>query len=633
MTRHTAVTLPLTQMEAQPPDVRSLSESKRDALIIKTLLVDGHWMVVCRYGDPVWLLDGCTSNTPDSEKCVDFSRLPVPFQSVMKAIIYRYLRRGRIGQKRPTGSTLRGFFKAAIPFLRHLDSLNLKSLCSVTSMICGSYAEVCKVQKRKTRDNISKPISSTYLMKRFSAVEALYELSQYTLDPMRQHPWEDTSAATMAGLTGSNSTRNQESKTPLIPDETFCTLFQTAFQLVENGTFLLDLRDTLSSAIAGWRGRPAGTVLHAKNRHLAAHGWKRGLAEFKQEIISLRTACYIVLASTSGCRNHELANLQSGAHHRTKDDEGTIYHWMRSRSEKTDAGDHDWMIPEAGVRALRVMERWAEPYQTMVAAELAKLRQNNPHDPEITKVQQHLHTLFLGMDPKRGNQVRTLCIRRWNITLLNFAKKCGLEWDLASHQFRRKFANYVAHSRFGDLRYLREHFAHWSMDTTLTYAMDQGWGQHLDIELYDDIQSEFDGIKLEVVDSWLVDNSLGGGLGRAIKLWQRDPVNLAIFKSHTSLVRSIAESTAIRSNGHAWCTADKGGCVGNNFDRTRCSGCDHAVIGRVHTNVYQRLYDNLNDLLDCHDIGDSGRARVQRDLVHCREVFVQLGYDPVKSSV
>ncbi|WP_204311027.1 hypothetical protein, partial [Stenotrophomonas maltophilia] len=79
-------------------------------------------------------------------------------------------------------------------------------------------------------------------------------------------------------------------------------------------------------------------------------------------LLDLRTASYIILASTCGCRNHELANVQSGAHHRTQDDEGTFYHWMRSRSDKTDAGIHDWMIPEAAVRALRLMERWAAPY-------------------------------------------------------------------------------------------------------------------------------------------------------------------------------------------------------------------------------------------------------------------------------
>ncbi len=357
-------------------------------------------------------------------------------------------------------------------------------------------------------------------------------------------------------------------------------------------------------------------------------GWQGNLRAFSKALIDLRTACYIILASTSGCRNHELANVQSGAHHRTQNDEGTVYHWMRSRSEKTDVGTHDWMIPEAAVRSLRMMERWAAPYQAQLTTEIVQRRRVNPYDPQIAEAHKHRHALFLGAEPKRGNQVRTLCNDNWNKYLKAFAKDCGLTWNLASHQFRRKFANYAAHSRFGDLRYLKEHFAHGSLDMTLGYAMDDSWGQHMDLDLYADIQGELEDIKLRVVDKWLADDSLAGGYGHALKQWQREPQNLLIFKDHASMLKSIAESTAIRSNGHAWCTADNDACVGNTLERTRCGNCNHAVIGRGHAPIYQRLYDDLKGLLHCPDIGEGGRQRVERDLNRCREVLAQLGVGP-----
>jgi hypothetical protein len=201
-------------------------------------------------------------------------------------------------------------------------------------------------------------------------------------------------------------------------------------------------------------------------------------------------------------------------------------------------------------------------------------------------------------------------------------------WNLASHQFRRKFANYAAHSRFGDLRYLKEHYAHWSLDMTLGYAMDDSWGQHLDLDLYADIQTELEDVKLGVVDKWLNGGALAGGYGRSLKHWKRDPQNLLIFKDHASMLKSIAESTAIRSNGHAWCTADNDGCVGNTLERTRCSSCAHSVISTSHAPIYQRLYDDLKGLLRCEDIGEGGRQRVKRDLNRCRDVLVQLGMPP-----
>jgi hypothetical protein len=623
MSTSNATTLPWASIELQPGDIRELPEGDREVLIVSAIHVDGHWVILSRYRDNVWQLEGLTSNVPINMRNLDFNRVPAEFVAVMKALLFRYLRRGRAGQKRPVATTLRNVFENVLPFLRYINALKLGHLGAVTPMVCRNYVAECR-DIRQTRRNRGQALSSAALERRFIAVEALYELSQYTNDPIPRQPWPDTSARALAGRA---SLQSEAGKTPLMPDEVFCTLFEKAYEQVQGGKALLDLRDILDSVSVGRKGYNR-TVQDAKGRELAARGWEGGLDAFNQAIKNLRTASYIVLASTSGCRNHELANVNGGAHHRTEDDEGTVFHWLRSTSTKTDTGIHDWMIPEIAVRVLRLMERWAKPYQAMIVAEIAERRKLNSSDPQIARAQEHQHALFLGVAATKRNQVRTLSGSTWNICLKTYAKNCGLNWVLASHQFRRKFANYAAHSQFGDLRYLREHFAHWSMDMTLGYAMDQDWGQHLDIDLYEDIQSELEDIKSDVVGTWLGDNPVTGGYGRSIKHWQREPANLAIFKSHASMVTSIAESTAIRSNGHAWCTADDDRCVGNTMERTRCGDCNNAVIGTVHVGIYQRLYNNLKGLLNCNDIGDGGRQRVLRDLDRCRQVLMQLGYDP-----
>ncbi|WP_412071459.1 hypothetical protein [Pseudomonas sp. FEN] len=51
---------------------------------------------------------------------------------------------------------------------------------------------------------------------------------------------------------------------------------------------------------------------------------------------------------------------------------------------------------------------------------------------------------------------------------------------------------------------------------SLGYAMDDSWGQHLDLDLYADIQGELEDIKLSVVDTWLGDVPLAGGYGHAL---------------------------------------------------------------------------------------------------------------------
>lgn len=613
--------LPFATITAQPGDVRGLSDSERDKLIISANQVDGHWVIISRYCDDVWYLTGFPKNVAISDRRIDFDTVPPVFRQVVKAVFYRYLRRGRDGSDRPRGATITGLFTGLSPFLRHLDGLKLSQLGSVTPMIAATYVTACEAHLQPRN---GKPLSAEGLHSRYKAVEALFELSQYTEDKLPQHPWPETSAGAMSGTLGTP----KGVKTLLIPDDAFCILFEEAHQQVERGKLLLDMRDDLDSIAskAGFQNR--FDVIRSKNQHLREMGWEGGLRKYNKSLLDLRTACYIVLASTSGCRNHELANLQSGAHRRTEDDDATIYHWMRSKSEKTDEGIHDWMIPEAGVRALRVMERWATPYQAMISDEIINRRLINAQDPQITEARAHRNSLFLGFYPKEDNRVRTLSNAGWDGLLKAFAKDCGLKWKLSSHQFRRKFANYAAHSRFGDLRYLKEHYAHWSLDMTLGYAMDESWGQHLDLDLYAEIQDELEDIKLGIVDGWISDESLAGGYGRAIKGWQRESENLLIFKDRASMLKSISESTAIRSNGHAWCTADNDGCVGNTLECTRCSGCDHSVIGSIHGPIYQRLYDDLKGLLNCKDIGEGGRQRVERDLNRCRNVLVQLGMPP-----
>ncbi|WP_253756907.1 integrase [Pseudomonas fluorescens] len=609
--------------DTQPGDVRGLPESERNALIISATQVDEQWVVLSRYADNVWQLVDIASNVPASHKRLDFGKVPGSFRAVMKAALYRYLRRGISVGRRPKGMTLRILLNDVKPFLQYLEALNIYHLTEVTPLICTSYAAACKAH-RQTHRTEGKPLSQEWLLKRFRAIEALHELSQYTNERMPQAPWPETSATEMSGLIGSI----HGGKTPLIPDDVFCIIFERAYQQIERGQQLLDLQDALQPLAAQQNVLPAYSISRKKRFYLRNLGWESGLRAFNRALRDLRTACYIVLASTSGCRNHELANVQSGAHHRTQDDEGTIYHWMRSQSNKTDTGTHDWMIPAAAVRALRLIERWSLPYQAMIAEEIARRRRANPLDPQIAEAQKHRHALFLGLFPSADTKVRTLSNCSLNTYLKEFAKDCGLNWNLATHQFRRKFANYAAHSRYGDLRYLKEHYAHWALDMTLSYAMDDSWGQHLDLELYADIRGELEDVKLGVVDSWLGDEPLAGGYGIALTQWRREPENLLIFKDHASMLRSISESTAIRSNGHAWCTADNDGCVGNTLERTRCGNCNNAVIGRGHVAIYQQLYNNLKELLSCRDIGEGGHQRIVRDLTRCRDVLAQLGVAP-----
>lgn len=610
-------------LQTQPADVASLAHDERDTVIISTRVVEGEHVVVSRYGDDRWLLVGQPTNKPPSEQTLNFGGVAPAWRATMKAIVYRYMRRGREGQRRPSTRSVVKLFRDARPFLQHLDSLSITRLADVTPMVCAVYVDACK--RHCQPKGAGKPLKAASLGHRFGAVEALHELSQHTGDPMVAHPWPGTSATHQAGLTGRGSGYRGGS-TPLMPDEVFTALFQRAWSLVEKADALLDVRDELALLRqASGLDTITGVMGTAERRYVRSRGWA-GTSEFRAGLLELRTACYIVVASLSGCRNHELAFIEAGACYSTEEsdreeNETQTYWWMRSQSTKTGEGRTEWLVPPAAVTALKVMERWAAPYQAMLEAEIAERRAADPLDTEIAEAQRHQRALFLAATPQKRNQVRTMSGQMWNLSLKAFARKCGLGWDLASHQFRRKFANYAARSQFGDLRYLRAHFKHWSMDMTLGYALNESQ----EMALYAEIQGELGDIKAGVVDGWMrADAALAGGYGRNIVSW-RGSQAVTIFKDHRQMVRSLADSTAIRSNGHAWCTADDNLCVGNDLERTRCSDCGNAVIGVEHAPLYSGLFNHLKEVLDCDDIGEGGLNVVRRDMDRCRKVLVALG--------
>lgn len=603
--------------EAQPANASEFEQPRRAMLVVSIARVDSSWIVLSRFGDDIWQLLPTTSNTRLGRSKLDFNRIPEPLRETWKECFYRYMRRGL--RKRTVSSTIRDRFQHSVVFAEFLQRLNISSLSQVTPFVASAYIQ----WRRDYRAQGGKRISQTSLVSSLTAVETLYEVSQHTKDPMPNHPWPETSASHIAGMTGAQAASRRGGRTPLIPDEVLSRLFTAAWSRVANADRLLDLRDGLQQIESEHGSRlSVSRINQIQIAYLEAQGFSGGCSLIRTDLALLRSACYIVLASLSGCRNHELSFLKNGACYSTQDEDGNTYWWMRSQSTKTDEGHTEWMVPEAAVRAISIMERFAKPLQDILSAEVDRRRAANPSDIEIAEALRHTDALFLGKLTVKA-RVRTLSQHAWSKALTEFCKVHDIKWTLASHQFRRTFANYAARSQFGDLRYLKEHFKHWSMDMTLGYALNQSQ----EVALYLDILQELDVVKEGVASIWLDPGEpLGGGYGKNLMAW-RSSGAIAMFRSHAHMVRSIAASTAIRSTGHSFCTADDNQCVGNDLEPTRCgSGCSSGVVGRVHANIYQGMYEHLREVSQCADIGPSGKARVERDLARCRSVLNDLGY-------
>ena len=184
-------------VESQPWDIRPLDQAQRDALIVSAVLVDGAWRVLSQYGDSAWRFHGGATNRAASKNQIDFNKVPEAFREQQKAMLYRYLRRGRFGNARASSGQVERLFTMSGLFLRFLEQLKLGRLSAATPMVCAMYVHECRSRTTHT----GKPVDPASIKNRLLAVEALYDLSQFTNDPMPSFPWPDDSAWNLVSLT------------------------------------------------------------------------------------------------------------------------------------------------------------------------------------------------------------------------------------------------------------------------------------------------------------------------------------------------------------------------------------------------------------------------------------------------
>ncbi|MDN3561348.1 tyrosine-type recombinase/integrase [Vreelandella neptunia] len=575
-------------------------------------LEDGSYHVLSRYGDDIWTLPDSlfSAGTKNNDKKLNFLRVPVAFRETLKACTAHYLLSGIEGRSRPKGSTTRKFLGNVTSFLIWLHDHRIARLSDVTPLISHQYVDFCKGLKGQK----GQPLSGSTLEGRFWVVETLHILSQQSDDSMR-HPWPESSAKHLAGLTGQGNLNNQEAKTEIIPDAILGPMFQSAVEWLDRADEIISVR----ARVEGWKSE--GQSPNFIRPHLKKLGWTAsGIRKAEQH---LQAACMCIILITSGIRVSELCSLENQCAFKTLDEKGEPFHWIRGTSYKTGAGACEWLVTEITHRALAVIERLACLLQAQLEQRIFDLRTGSPKDPDIARLKEHAHRLFLAVTMNQENRIGTLSIDSVVTRLNTFAAQCGLDWRFAPHQFRRTFAVYAAHSAFGDLRYLRDHFKHWSLDMTTLYAM----SRLQDADLYDSVGLAALSIKTDLLEHWLEpDAILVGGAAETIRAFRTKNESLATKKDRAEMAKTISPLVHLRATGVAWCTADTGGCNGGQgVEKTRCAECGNAVIDESRKAVWQGIYAQQIELRDLTDIGPGGTERVARDIKRCEAVLKGLG--------
>lgn len=192
-------------------------------------------------------------------------------------------------------------------------------------------------------------------------------------------------------------------------------------------------------------------------------------------------------------------------------------------------------------------------------------------------------------------------------------------WPLASHQFRRTFAVFVAPNLLADVRYLREHFKHWSIDMTLYYTRHD---DSVDMTVFSDVLTERDELQAIIMEKWIkTDAPLSGGVGALIMTF-RNRGNVKTVSDMREFCRRLGEDVYVRGTGTpgVWQAATG---VGDMGFMMQCF-VPQVRTASLTTLTWQSGEGSRQQQIEVLQCPDLGLSSWQRDVDHLRKAEKKL---------
>jgi len=592
---------------AQPITLVGMSQIERNAVVVTGVADEqGNEYVMSRIGDSVWHMASEieAKNTKGSHLDILWpGDIPEELVNDSRAALYCALRRGPHGTPW-SASTVQRAAQEAGYFLRHLASLGLKNFSQVRALHLSDYIA-----------SLKPLVTPAFIRRRVELADLIWHFSSEVLYPLSEHPWVGESFSDACGLNDDKDAGpvGRTGKTPVIPLSAQRTLFAYCEAILDTAEELFQARD-------------AGLI-----------------SAYSYELLKVRDAVLYMTQITSGMRNSEATGITNGCW-RIEVRDGVAYHWVRTREIKTGKGIVEFLVPPETIRALTILQRYAEPMQARLADEACwlerHLQQGANRDGllengmsiaeavgRINHVREIGQHLFLGFDKSRFgdpdetvSRVGVMSVVACNSQLKVLARAAGTDWDLSNHQCRRTFAYNVANSRLGrmGLVFLKWQLKHASMSWTQLYASNP----YQDLALYRELEVEQTKARVELMEGWMKsDAPLSGGAGKKLLQTRAIPI-----RSRAEMLLHTAEAIEIRSTGHAWCLSGTRVCHGQGvYEPANCAPCSQAVIDSDHVAAWQAIHlDNLR-LAAVIDCGPAVVQKAQRAIRRSVEVLSDLG--------
>jgi integrase len=610
------------QCLAPNSDKKALNKALQGSLTGITTFIklsNGKYHVLSRYEDDKWAFRASegASATSACRLNLDFTKIhDINARAMAKWIIWNRRVKGN------TVGTIRQALNSLVAFFSWLSEADTLAAQGINAFTAQQYVLHVKELKGQFKGQW-KPLSSGTKVQKLLALESIYHYCQ-PFEFVKEHPWPESSAYEQAGHVGTAYSESiNKAKTPIIPDDTLKALCSFTKGFFDRADELLDLNDKLNAFEA--TAKDASSRAKQKRSYLQSLGTQFDkLDELNEALLLLRDSCLFWILLTTGMRIHEVLGIKRGAHRTETKDEET-YYYIKTISEKTYTGLAEWIAPKIAIDAIKILERYSSDLQARVEADLAAARARHDHK-EVNRLESITKKVLLTHALKTSSVTVLSGVAVTEFRLPNLCAKIGSDWNLSAHQFRRTFANYVVHSQLGDIRALKDHFKHWSIQMTALYA----YNDKLDQELFEELLKEQYWVEEQIKFDWFgLDAPLAGGaIAERIMKVRGDEEHIKTFKTREDMVRAYSGNIPIRATGIAWCTNDDDGCMGG-----KCDECDHGIIDKNNQKHWEGMLIQQFDLSQMDDIGEAGQAAVAKGMVRCEKVLTSLGVDVDKMKV
>lgn len=661
------------------PNLNNFLEQDKQKVVVTRTFVKGQQVPISFYEDNAWDISPHLSVRTKARSVLNFdiklkdgSSLIDPknkqlLESFKRFIFVRWKEKSPNSAERVTAQTLKNSFGQLQPFILWMNDQKLSSFNAVTAEHINQYVNYVIQRDWKPRTKlINLHILSIY-----------YYLGEFLEDKLSENPFLDMPVTLLLEKKfQAGSVYTNGPTTEVIPIRLLKKLVSACVELLNTSEPFLECFEEITKIKSELlpvlikthrKNYPTGfkssycnekNYISIKLSHNAAYRTRpffhaRGINdvnELNKRIVLLRIAAWVVCGAFSGMRESELASLVEGCFVREYGFDDEEFCWIKGKTYKleTEPKSVRWMVPSVVEKAIQVAERISAPVRKEAEERITELENSletqnlNPEQlkslsSELNLLRLHRSSIFMGdrlrcwtssscsLFLKQIAEYADIRIEEEDLPHLsqNMRQNLGQIWPLKNHQFRRTFAVMVARNLMGDVRYLREHFKHWSLDMTLYYARHEQ--DYLDGNIMSEIIAERDELQDALLEKWIFTRErLSGGAGeRIVQFRGRNEVKTA--RDMRQFARKLGDDVCIRGTGHSWCMSNGQGCGGHGlYDAIRCASCGEGVIDSSHVLIWKGIKQQQLEVLACEDLGEPARQRCLNHLKEAEHVLREL---------